>query len=180
MTPRGRAVAAIALGLLASCRTETPKADAERTVSDRVRGVRYVVPQGWKAFDGEFRSPRGSMMTLRVYDLVEADHRFVAGLPDSLVPQLAEWAKYYYIVDGGPVRSQTTVAGLPAHEFDYPVRVKPKAPPTKVIYWVVRRKTRLFVIRAAFPPAALADEEPVMRDVVSRWGFIDPTSDHEE
>ena len=172
MTPRPGMLAVVALTLLASCRADPHKTEAARTVSDPARGVGYVVPAGWKSMDGEIRSPAGTMMTLRVYDLVEADHRFVAALPESLVPQLLEWAKYYYIVDGPPVRSKTTVAGLPADELDYPVRVRAQDPPTKVIYWVVRRQTRLFVIRVAFPPAALASEEPIMRNVVSGWTFL--------
>lgn len=176
----GAPLLALALASFAGCGTTGVATDAERTVSDPVRGVRYIVPQGWKAFDGEMRSREGSLLTLRVYDLVEADRKFVAGLPDSLVPQLLEWAQFYYIIDGEALRSKTTVAGLPADEFIYPVRVRPKDPPSKVIYWVVRRKTRLFVIRTAFPPAALAAEEPIMRGIVSGWTFLETSSEHEE
>ena len=119
------------------------------------------------------RSPNGSLLTLRVYDLVEADKKFVAGLPDTLLPQLVEWSKFYYIVDGDPVRSATTVAGLPATEFDFPIRVRAKDPPSKVLYWVVTRKTRLFVIRGAFPASSLATEEPILRNVVAGWTFLE-------
>lgn len=167
------ALAASSIVVFAACGSSTSSIDVARTVSDPTRGVRYVVPPGWKSFDGEVRSAGGSLMTLRVYDLVEADRKFVAGLPDSLTPQLLEWAQFYYIVLGEPVVTKTTVAGLPATEFDYPIRVRPKDPPSKVLYWVVTRKSRLFVIRAAFPPTTLELDEPVMRNVVAGWTFLD-------
>lgn len=173
MNSRNLAPAVLALTLAAACGAPRPKTESERTVNDAARGVHYVVPEGWTGTEGEVRSPAGSLLTLRVYDLVEADKKFVAGLPDSLIPQLLEWAKYYYYVEGPAVRKDTTVAGLPAIELSYPIRVRPKDPPSKVIYWVVTRKTRLFVLRAAFPAVALASEEPVMRQVVAGWAFLD-------
>ena len=166
------ALAAGACLTVAACVTPPQKATSDQTVTDRARGVRYIVPAGWKFSDAEIRSPQGSLLTLRVYDLVEADRKFVAGLPDTLIPQLREWAELYYRVEGEPVRTTTTVAGLPATELTYPVRVRPKDPPTKVIYWVVVRKTRLFVLRAAFPATELASEEPVLRKVVEGWAFL--------
>jgi hypothetical protein len=158
--------------LVAGCKKPPPKTEAERTVTDTARGVRYVVPEGWNAYEGEVRSPGGSLLTLRVYDLVEADKRFVLGLPDTLVPQLLEWAQFYYRVEGQPVRTETSVAGIPATEFVYPIRVRPKDPPSRVVYWVVVRKTRLFVLRAAFPAATLAADEPVLRKIVEGWAFL--------
>jgi molybdenum cofactor cytidylyltransferase len=165
----GIAIASLAV----ACSAPAAKTEAERTVTDTARGVRYVVPEGWKSSDGEVRSRGGTLLTLRVYDLVEAKKTFVAGLPDSLIPQLKEWAEFYFKVDGPPTRTETQVAGLPATELTYPVRVRPKDPPTKVIYWVVIRKTRMFVLRAAFPAKMLADEEPVMRKLVDGWVFLE-------
>jgi len=165
--------AAASFFLAAACSAPPPKTEAERTITDRARGVSYVVPDGWKSFEGEIRSPAGSLLTLRVYDLVEADKAFVALLPDSLIPQLLEWAKLYYIVDGPPVRTATAIAGLPATELVYPIHVLKRDPPSKVIYWVVIRKTRLFVLRAAFPATSLAAEEPVLRKVVAGWVFLE-------
>jgi len=170
---RAGALAASALVLAVACVAPPRKAETEQAVSDSARGVRYVVPAGWKFSDGEIRSPQGSLLTLRVYDLVEADKKFVAGLPDTLVPQLLEWAQLYYRVEGQPVRTATSVAGLPATEFVYPVRVRPKDPPSKVIYWVVTRKTRLFLLRSAFPASGLAKDEPIIRKVVRDWAFLD-------
>ena len=173
MRRRALALTALASVLAAACVAPPRKAETEKTVSDRARGVRYVVPAGWKFSDAEIRSPQGSLLTLRVYDLVEADKKFVAGLPDTLLPQLLEWAELYYRVEGEPIRTATTVAGLPATELVYPVRVRPKDPPTKVIYWVVKRKTRLFVLRAAFPASGLLTDEPVLRKVVLGWVFLE-------
>lgn len=167
------ALASTALVLAAACAAQPKKAETDETVTDRARGVRYLVPAGWKFSDAEIRSPQGSLLTLRVYDLVEADKKFVAGLPDTLFPQLLEWAELYYRVEGPPVRTETTVAGFPATEMVYPIRVRPKDPPSKVIYWLVVRKTRLFVMRTAYPPSGLAEDEPIIRKVIADWAFLE-------
>ena len=167
------ALVSIALLLTAACAAQPQKAETEQSVTDAARGVRYIVPAGWKFSDAEIRSPRGSLLTLRVYDLVEADKKFVAGLPDTLIPQLLEWAELYYQVDGPPIRTATAVAGLPATELAYPVRARPKDPLSKVIYWVVVRKTRLFVMRTAYPPSGLAQDEPLIRKVIDGWVFLE-------
>jgi hypothetical protein len=158
---------AVALLLVFGCSTP------EHTVTDTARGVRFVVPAGWGSYDAEIRSPARSLLTLRVYDLVEADKRFVAGLPDTLLPQLQEWAELYYIVEGPPKRTATTVDGVPATELVYSVRARKKDPPTKLIYWIVVRKTRLFVLRAGFSSTGLATDEPVIRKVVGGWAFLE-------
>jgi hypothetical protein len=168
-----RAVAVLSVALLASCTAPPPKSVAERTVDDPARGVRYVVPEDWNSYDGEVRSPKGSLLSLRVFDLVEADKTFVANLPDSLFPQLLGWSQWYYIVDGKPTRVETTVDGLPATELTYPVRVRPKDPPSRVTYWVVKRGTRLFVLRGAYPPQGLEHDEPLLRAMVAGWHFLD-------
>jgi len=180
MTRVAQALVALALLSAAACTRLPEKAETEHEVSDSARGVRYVVPAGWKFSDAEIRSPQGSLLSLRVYDLVEADKRFVAALPDSLIPQLKEWAELYYRLEGEPVRTATAVATVPATELTYPVRVRPKDPPTKVIYWVVVRKTRLFVLRAAFPADGLAKDEPIVRKVVDGWAFLETTGEADD
>ena len=172
MSRRAAMLAAAVVLLSAAC--DRP----ERTVTDTARGVRFIVPAGWRSYDAEIRSPRGSLMTLRVYDLVEADKRFVAGLPDSLIPQLLEWAELYYIVEGEPTRTETTVAGFAATELVYPVRARKKDPPSKLLYWIVIRKARLFVLRAGFPADGLAIDEPVIRKVVDGWVFLGSTDEN--
>ncbi|HEX4823603.1 MAG TPA: hypothetical protein VFV19_04795 [Candidatus Polarisedimenticolaceae bacterium] len=168
---RGRVASAIVLVVTAGC--AAPKSEAQRTVTDPDRGIRYVVPQGWKNLDAEIRSPEGTLLTVRVYDLVEAKKDWVASLPDSLIPQLTGWTTYYYILNGDYTRQPSTIAGLPATEFNYPIRVRAQGPPSKVTYWVVQRKQRLFVLRAAYPAEGLAKDEPVVRDIVEHWSFLD-------
>ena len=162
--------AALLLSLAACSRGPNPE-DSPRVVEDKARGVKYTCPAGWKSSDAEIRSKEGSLLTLRVYDLVEADKKFVAGLPDTILPQLEGWTTYYYIKDGDPTRTETEVAGLPATEWNYKIRIRPKDPQSKVTYWVVKRATRLFIIRAAYPPKGLADE-PALRGVVEGWQFL--------
>ena len=77
-----------------------------------------------------------------------------------------------YVVDGPPTRSEATVGGEPATEFNYPIRVRKGDPPSKVTYWVVRHGTRLFLIRVAYPAKALVADEPVARAVVEGWSFL--------
>lgn len=167
-----RVAAFAAVALAVACRSNGSALNADQRIDDAERGVRYTCPAGWSPYDGEIRSSAGSLLTLRVFDLVDADHKFVAGLPETILPQLAGWARHYYIVEGDPTRAETQVAGNPATEWTYPVRVRQKDPPTKVTYWVVHRGTRLFVIRAAYPPAGLAVDEPKVREVLSGWEFV--------
>lgn len=171
---RFRPLLATALVVVAAaCGAYHEKTEAERTVRDVARGVSYVAPPGWSIFEGEIRSPSGSLLTLRVYDLVEAEKKFVAGLPDTLFPQLTDWAKYYFVVEGPPTRVETMVAGLPATELTYPIRIRPQDTLSKVVYWVIKRDTRLFVLRAAFPPKGLPDDEAAVRKVVAGWSFLE-------
>jgi len=151
-------------------------AGGPRTIDDPERGCRYVAPARWAVFDGELRSPGSSLFTIRVFDLREADSGFRDGLPDSILPQLEEWARSYYVVDGTPVRGETSVGGQPALELTYSVRVRAEDPVMKMLYWVVRSADRLFVLRAVFPPRALETDEPAVRELVASWQFLDVTA----
>jgi hypothetical protein len=143
-----------------------------KTVDDAERGVRYVVPPGWTPFDGEARSSHGSLFSVRVYELQGADSGFLAGLPDSVVPQLEDWARQYFVVDGPVVRGETTVGGLPAAVLTYPVRVRAADPISKLRYWVVRKDERLFVLRFALPPDAPPDDEASFQELLSSFSFL--------
>jgi hypothetical protein len=164
-----RAVLPPAVALFAACGPGGP-----RVVEDPERGCRYVAPAGWAVFDGELRSRSSSLFTLRVFDLREADRGFRDGLPESILPQLEEWARSYYVVEGEPTRVDTTVGGLTALELTYAVRVRASDPPAKLVYWVVRPGERLFVMRAVFPPQAAAGDEPAVRDMLGTWAFVVP------
>jgi len=143
-----------------------------KTVDDVERGVRYVVPRGWSAFDGEARSRHGSLFTVRVYELQGADSEFLAGLPDSVAPQLEDWARQYFVVDGPLVRGETTVGGLPAAVLTYPVRIRAADPLSRLRYWVVRKDERLFVLRFASPADAPADDEASLEELLSSLSFL--------
>ncbi|HJQ99758.1 MAG TPA: hypothetical protein VJ826_15695 [Candidatus Polarisedimenticolaceae bacterium] len=166
-----RGASLLLIALAASACGPSPE-DVPRVYEDKARGVRYTCPAHWKLNDGEIRSKEGSLLSLRVWDLVEADKKFVAGLPDSLFPQIEGWTTYYYIVDGEPTRKETQVAGLPATEWNYKIRIRPKDAQGKVTYWVVRRATRLFLIRAAYPPKGLEADEAAIRGVIAGWAFL--------
>jgi hypothetical protein len=167
-----RIVAAVAL--LASCSPPPPRSLAERTITDRERGCRYVVPERWLSFDGEMRTTSGSNLSIHVYELTGAEPRFVERLPDSLVPQLLEWAKYYFVVDGPGQRVFTKVGGLNAFELTYAVRVRADDPPTKTTYWVIRRGSRLHVLRAAYAWKTQIEDERAVREAVGTWEFVEP------
>jgi hypothetical protein len=168
---RGIVRLALAAALAASCGSPPPKPELPQTVDDATRGIRYVVPPGWQSFDGEIHSPRGSFLSVRVFSLAGAKATFVAGLPDTLLPQLDGEGRYYFVVEGNAARRETTVAGGPATEFTYVVRVRPKDSPSRTIYWVVKREEMLYLLRATFPPAALEQDEPAVRSVVESWRF---------
>lgn len=144
----------------------------ERLVEDKARGCAYVLPPRWQAFDSELRSPQGSLLEVHVYELEGAQKRFVAELPDSLMPKLVEWARVYFIVDGEPARAEATVGGQPATELTYTVRVRPKDPTTKLFYWVVRNETKLYVLRAALSAKAKEQDEPTIRSIVASFRFL--------
>ena len=163
----GRIVLTACLALAAGC------ASGPRTVEDPERGCRYVAPAGWMVFDGELRSPSSSLLTLRVFDLREADRAFRDGLPDTILPQLEEWAKSYYVVEGQPQRAEAKLGGLPALELTYAVRIRADDPPAKLVYWVVRPGERLFVLRAVFPPRAVERDEAAVRGMLETWSFLD-------
>lgn len=158
--------------LFLGCRSSAPEGAQGKVVEDQERRCRYVIPPGWNAFDGEVRSHSGSLLTIRVYDLEGAAPTFVAELPDSLLPQLEEWARYYYVVGGPPVRAATSLGGAPATEFTYPVSIRPGYPASKLTYRIVRKDQRLFVLRAVLVPNAPAEDETNLTGLLASWSFL--------
>jgi hypothetical protein len=181
LSPRSRhtaggARAAVALAILvasaagAACRELTVE---ERTVIDEERGYRCVLPHGWRSFDEDARSRAGSLFSVRVYSLDGAASAFVAALPESVVPQLEEWARYYYIVEGEGERTQAKVGGIDALELSYAIRIRQGRPLSRLTYWILRREQLLYVLRATYPAAALEKDEPAVREILSTWEFLD-------
>jgi hypothetical protein len=142
-----------------------------RLVEDAERGCRYVVPRGWVALGGEVRSRAGSLLTVRVFDLEGADRRFVAGLPETLVPQLEGWARAYYLVEGPPERSPAVIGGEEALELAYTIRVRAGKAPSTLVYWIVRSGQRLYVLRCVFPADGRARDQGALDELLASWAF---------
>jgi hypothetical protein len=167
---RARAKAAFALAfLLAGC---AAPGGSTRIVEDRERKFRFQIPEGWLYFGDEIRSPSKSLLTIQIHSLEGAERKFVSGLPESLLPQLEGWTRYYYTIAGEPVRSETTIGGERAFEIRWPVKIRPNDPATQVTYWVVRRGSLLYILRAAYPPAAADKDEPAIRALLASWAFL--------
>lgn len=120
----------------------------------------------------EARSAGGSLLTINVYSLVGADPAFVAGLPQSIVPQLEAWTLYYFVVVGSPETREATIGGAAALETSYTVRVRPPDPPSKAEYWVVRNGDLLYLLRAIYPPSLLEAESRDVRALLASWTFL--------
>ncbi|MBZ5637573.1 MAG: hypothetical protein LAO51_02325 [Acidobacteriia bacterium] len=173
---RGRAVAiALSAVLFASCSGSAPTA-RDRTVEEHERGYRFVLPPGWKMFGWEARSPSGSLLTIDVHSLVGADAKFVAGLPQSVVPQLEAWTLYYFNVVEQAVSRETTVGGAPALEVVYPTRIRAQDPPSRAEYWVVRNGSLLYIVRATYPAGRADTDGPAVRDLLASWTFLEATA----
>jgi hypothetical protein len=148
----------------------------ERTIEDRERGYRFVLPTGWRMFGYEARSSAGSLLTIDVHSLVGADKEFVAGLPQSVVPQLEAWTLYYFDTVDKASSQQVTVGGAPALEVVFPTRIRPQDPPSRAEYWVVRNESLLYILRATYPPGRADEDGRAVRDLLGSWTFLEATA----
>ncbi len=162
--------------LAASCGPPPPRSVGERTVTDRERGCRYVAPERWLSFDGEMQSLDRSNFSIHVYSLAGADPEFVRRLPQSLYPQVEEWTRYYFIAEGPPSRTWTTVGGLKAMEISYKIRVRKDSDLTGCTYWIIRRGDRVHVLRAVYGEEKREKDEKAVRAMVAGWEFIEPNT----
>lgn len=164
------------LGLVASvltgCDLPAPP-PAERTVEDRARGYRIVLPPGWRIFDNEARSANGSLLVVQANSLVGADSKFVAGLPETILPELEAWALYYFAVVEPPERRRLLIGGEPALEVRYGVRVRRTDPPSRVDYWLVRHGDLLYILRGTYPPTRVVPDGDALREALSTWTFVE-------
>ncbi|MEW6338749.1 MAG: hypothetical protein ACOY3Y_19110 [Acidobacteriota bacterium] len=175
-----RAVAsAFTLALLAACAPSVPPAE-ERTYANPDSGYRYVTPPHWKFLRGEVRSPNATLITIQAPSLDDADEEFLAGLPESMEPQLLAWAQHFYRVVDIPVRRRATLGGTPAMEMTYPVRIRPTDGPGKVTYLVARHASRVIVVRINYPPGVGAADDDGVREFLDSWEFFTPTGGGEE
>lgn len=175
-----RAVAStFLLSLLAACAPSVPP-PAQRTYSNPDSGYRYVTPPHWKFLRGEIRSPNATLITIQAPSLEDADEEFLAGLPESMEPQLLAWAQHFYRVVDIPVRRRTTLGGKQALEMTYPVRIRPTDEPGKVTYLVTRHASRVIVIRVNYPPGVGTADDSAVREFLDSWEFFTPTGSGDE
>lgn len=152
----------------------TPSTPASRVVTDDGWGIRYTVPEGWRSFADEIRSPGGSVWELKAESLEGAERKFVAALPRSILPQLAGWTEYFYKRNGEPVLRDLVIGGHPALEAVFPVLIRPTDPPTAVAYWAVKHADTLYVFRVGFPPGREPVDLPAMRRMMEGLEFLRP------
>lgn len=158
---------------LAGCGEEPVKPPGQRTYANPESGYRYIAPPLWKVMRGEVRSPRGTLVTIKVLPLVNADDTWLAGLPGSLLPQLEQWARYFFRVVEKPTQKPATIGGLAALEAAYPVKVRPSDPPSQISFWVVRRGENLYLVRAVFPGGSVATDYAGVTELLASWQFFD-------
>jgi hypothetical protein len=169
----------LAAGVLATaggCSRSSEKSDAGKTVEDQQRKCAYTVPPGWLTLDGEARSRGGTLFTIHVYELEGADPSFVQGLPDTVLPKIDDWAQHFFRVEGKPGRSNATVGGEPALVMTYSTRVRAQDPPSTLSHWIVRKGTRLFVLRTAYAPATREKDAPDVQAIVDSFKFLEGAS----
>jgi hypothetical protein len=173
---RARALALLlAAAAIAGC-SGSGSTPEQRTVEERERGYRFVLPLGWQVFGWEARSASGSVLTINVHSLNGADAKFVAGLPQTVIPQLEAWTLYYFNVVGEPTSRETIIGGAPALEMTYPVRIRATDPASRADYWVVRNGQLLYILRTTYPAGRADVDGPAVRELLASWKFLEATS----
>lgn len=153
------------------------ESEGPRTYEDREAGYRYTLPQGWRGFMGEPKSPRGTLMTVQVKSLVGADRTFVAGLPESVIPQLRGWTSHYFGTYASEERQAATLGGEPALELIHTVTVRTQSKPSQVRYWAARHGDLLYLVRVTYPSGRDAAEDASVRQLLGSWTYLEaPTS----
>jgi len=173
--PRTRIdVATLTLSLLlASCGGSPPPSAEQRTFKNPEIGVQYVVPPNWWVLNGEARSRLGTLFTIDATNLQDASPEFVAGLPDSVLPQLEDNTRRFFSIVEKPARREVTVGGEPALEVVFPVRVRPQDRPGEVAFRVVRSGNMLYLLRTVFTADGVADDRPLMAEALATFKFLE-------
>ena len=136
-------------------------------------GYGYEVPRRWILLADEARSPKGSLFTVKVHSLEGARQSFVAGLPETVIPQIEEWTQYFFGTPGVPERGTATVGGEPAHRLTYRVTIRAGWKPTRVDYWIVRHGQLLYLARAVYAAGLEGTEAPAVTGLLESWRFHD-------
>ncbi len=169
-TPR-RIVTLAALAAVLSCGGSAVP-EEKRTVISEENGYRFVLPLKWAYWGSEMLSQMGSLFTIQIHSLEDSSKEFVAGLPHSVIPRFeTEASTVFGEVSMSAVR-ETTVGGVAGIEVEFPVRVRPSDPLSKLNLWVIRRGEKLFVLRASYPADKIALDEPAVRTLLASWRFL--------
>lgn len=174
-----RALSLVALVVLACGGPQPVKLSLEeRTIVDETRRLKYVADPNWIPMDANLRCVLDdSFISIRVHSLVDAQADFVRGLPQSLYPQMDDWAKHDYLVDPDRKELVSTVGGLPARELRYVVRTRPEHGPGDLRFWLVRHENYLYVFRMALRPDHGAERIAEVRSMLDSVEFLKTPGD---
>jgi len=164
-------VGAILLAVTVGCGQQDNLPPEKRTFVNPDTGYRYVVPPQWEFLRGEVKSPGGSLFSVQTLSLIGGDETFIADLPYSMVPQLEEWARYFFSVEGSPVMRRVTLDGEQALEVTYRIRIRPVDPQSKVVFLVARKGDNVFILKMTYAPGMVEQDEEGARALVSSWRF---------
>jgi hypothetical protein len=169
-----RASAAVAAALLAaSCAGQAT--DTRRSYENRELGFAITLPPGWTIFGDEVKSEGGTLVNWQIKSLEGADPAFLAGLPESVVPQLEGWTRHYFGTFRDEGREPGTVGSEPALVVTQSVTVPRQTAPSTVRYWVCRRGQALYMVRAVYPAGREREEDAAVRELLASWRFTEPT-----
>jgi len=68
---------------------------------------------------------------------------------------------------------RTTLGGEPALEVTYGIRIRAVDPPSKVVFWVVRKGDSVFNLKMTYAPGMVERDEENARALVSSWRFVE-------
>jgi hypothetical protein len=168
---RARVVAAcgVAAVLATGCSQREPGTPV--AVDNTEYGYHFELPPRWINYGDETRSLSGSVFTVEIVSLTDADPRFLAGLPETIVPQIEARTRYYFAVVNPLVRNPAVVDGRDALAIDFPVRVRPTDRDQEVRYWILREGDSLFLLRATIAAGELAADHKDADAMVASFRF---------
>jgi len=171
---RGAAILAFAgLVLLSACGGSAPR--VSQTYESKELGFAFKLPEGWRMYGDEAKSEGGTLMNWQVKSLEGAEHGWLTGLPESVVPELSRWTSHFFGDVQEELKATGTVGGEPALIVTHTVHVGKQTTPSKVRYWVVRHGNALYLVRAVYPAGREPEEDPGVRALLATWRFMQPS-----
>ncbi len=146
-------------------------APGARWASFAAFGFETVVPPGWRYADGEMTNHH-SYFSLRIEDLSGAAPDFLAGLPESIEPELANWTRNDFGSPTPGARAAVTIAGQPALRVDFNAIVRAGRAASLIRFWILRRGDRLYLFRAVFPSGRLERDAAACDAIVAAIRFV--------